>query len=86
MNLRDPKRIVKDMMGVRTGQYGIEHWSSEEVMADIQSLADAIAKDIDTIVYWRETLHKDNKKALKRVRSYTKALEPLSVKFRTLSV
>jgi len=80
--LRDPQIIAKQMDAVRAEKASISSWTMEEILSDIKSLNEAILKEIEK----SERRDFKNKQSLKRIRSYTKALNVLGQRFRVLSV
>ncbi len=80
--LRDPKVIAKQMDAVRAGKASINSWTMEEILSDIKALNEAMIKEIEK----SEKKDFKNKQSLKRIRSYTKALNVLGLRFRVLSV
>jgi len=80
--LRDPQVIAKQMDKVRAKKASIDSWTMEEVLSDIKALNTAILNEIEK----SEKKDFKNKQSLKRIRSYTKALNILGLRFRVLSV
>jgi len=82
LELRDPNIIIHQINKVRQGKASIENWSLVDILSDIKSINIALEKEIAKSEKW----DLGNKQSLKRIRTYTKVLETLGIKFRTLSV
>lgn len=80
--LRNPQVITKELYNIRVKKNDIYDWSFEDIIFDIKSISAAIVKEISKL----EKNEFKNKQALKRIRSYTKALNVLGLRFRTITV
>ena len=80
--LRNPKAITKQLYRMRVDDKTIYTWPLERVAADMQAISSAMSEDLSKLA----KKNFKNKQALKRVRSYTKALNMLGLRFRTMTV
>lgn len=82
IELRNPELISNQMYLVRVGDASIDKWSVKDITADLLSLSIAMQKDLQKVIDKKHGY----KSAAKRIRSYTKAIETLGIKFRVKSM
>lgn len=75
--------ICKQLLLARTNpKFSIDKWNTQELLEDLEILVDATKVEIVNVNKWKGRI---NQKALKRVRSYTKAIETIGLKLRVVS-
>lgn len=80
--LRDPITITKELYDIRVAGGDISAWSFEDIIMDIKAISIAMHLEITKL----EKNDFKNQRALKRIRSFTKALNMLGLRFRTITV
>jgi hypothetical protein len=79
MELRPLKVILAEIELVRKGKFSIKSWSAEELTADMLVVTDALTKALIKLDKWKYK----NILGARKIRTYTKALEVLGLRFRT---
>jgi hypothetical protein len=80
--LRHPDVITRQLYLYRIQNKSIYTWTLTRIASDMRSISIAIDKELAKL----EAKEFKNKQALKRVRRYSKALNMLGLRFRTLTV